>query len=85
MTNIGYIKVTEKGITVAHEEDQCSVETFFPNPSRETLEYATNLLASWMNLPFEDAKRECQRIHAKDQRDALIKECLDDFLNGEEL
>jgi hypothetical protein len=42
--------------------------------SIENLREAARLLAGFMDIPSEDYEAECRRVHARDQRDALIRD-----------
>lgn len=53
-------------------------KTSYDSVTIENLNDAARVLAAWMDIPSEDVATDCQRIHARDQQLAAIKEMIND-------
>jgi hypothetical protein len=75
---IGAIQVTTCGILVETASrpgcPRTVTQTGFANATVENLHEAARLLAAFMDLPYSDIAKECQRIHNQDQITAELFE-----------
>lgn len=77
----GVIVVSDDGISVCQTEERGWSQTSLPR-TVEGLHEAARILASLMELPCEDIEEECRRIHAREQRDAFLRDAMESFLKG---
>ena len=80
----GFIVVSSSGITVRFQDKGATTEISYSDVTVESLADAARMLASWMELKYENIAKECQRIHAKDQMKALLKEYMAEYMQERE-
>lgn len=84
---VGTITVADGQIVVCREDKnglsrrRCGCE--YNQATIENLRDAARVLGLWLEIPHEDVALECQRVHAKDQEMAFLRETIDDTVGCE--
>lgn len=77
----GVIIVTDNGIEVVKNDDNNgSTQASYSGTSTEELRDAARVLAGWLNLLPNDPAERCRTIHNREQRDAAIRQFVDDAM-----
>jgi hypothetical protein len=70
----GTITIADGCIYVSNCDGDHQASCRYDSVSIELLHDAARVLASWMNLPYEDLAKECQRVSNRDQFRAELRD-----------
>ena len=80
----GKIIVVDDEIRIELVDDACCGTATYSEVTIENLMDAARVLASWMDIPHDNAPDECKRIHRQEQLGALIRDHLNKVDDDEE-
>lgn len=78
----GEITVHKGKIRVVCRQDGAVTQTGYVRASVENLRDAARVLASWMDLGFEEVASECRRVHLRDQQMAELRAIVTDVIDS---